>query len=289
MGSCISSESEGIAFHPNTRGYNISLSDCKCRAQRNNSFHDGLLFSDRPLKPHERVWVKILQHEERWHGALRVGVTSVDPSIMDPALLPPYACPDLTILNDFWAIGLSQHLFNAGTVLCFWVDTKGRVFCQKDGDQLPSILFAGVPKKTPLWAMLDVYGQTKAVQLLGCSRKLKPSPTCSCCPDQVPCTVNTGKSLPSPKSPSTTQDHLIDEHLSSMTQDFSLSLEEDDLICVICQDRSSDTMLLPCCHRSFCFFCSKKVQKQNARCPLCRQDILLLQKICFSKPSPTPG
>lgn len=101
-----------------------------------------------------------------WSGALRLGFTSKDPSRINPDSLPKYACPDLVSQSGFWAKALPEEFANEGNLISFWVDKKGRVF-YRINDSSPMLFFSGVRTTEPLWALIDVYGLTRGVQLLG--------------------------------------------------------------------------------------------------------------------------
>lgn len=101
-----------------------------------------------------------------WSGALRLGFTSKDPSRINPDTLPKYACPDLVSQSGFWAKALPEEFANEGNIIAFWVDKKGRVFYRVN-DSAAMLFFSGVRTAEPLWALIDVYGLTRGVQLLG--------------------------------------------------------------------------------------------------------------------------
>lgn len=88
--------------------------------------------------------------------------------------MPKYACPDLVSQSGFWAKALPEELSNEGNVISFWVDKKGRVF-YRINDSSPMLFFSGVQVPEPLWALIDIYGLTRGVQLLGESCKKKNS------------------------------------------------------------------------------------------------------------------
>lgn len=109
-----------------------------------------------------------------WSGALRLGFTSKDPSRIHPDSLPKYACPDLVSQSGFWAKALPEEFANEGNIIAFWVDKKGRVF-YRINDSAAMLFFNGVRTADPLWALVDVYGLTRGVQLLGeCPLPLAP-------------------------------------------------------------------------------------------------------------------
>lgn len=101
-----------------------------------------------------------------WSGALRLGFTSKDPSRINPDTLPKYACPDLVSQSGFWAKALPEEFANEGNIIAFWVDKKGRVFYRVN-ESAAMLFFSGVRTAEPLWALIDVYGLTRGVQLLG--------------------------------------------------------------------------------------------------------------------------
>ncbi|XP_056425181.1 E3 ubiquitin-protein ligase NEURL3 [Hyla sarda] len=285
MGLTCSSATQGLAFHPYTKGHNIQLSSCLHQAKRGHSFHDGIIFSNRPLLPKEKVWIRILEAERRWHGALRVGFTSVDPNSIESTNLPPFACPNLTNSPDFWAMGIADELCMEGEEICFWVNKKGQALVKKRGRFKPKVLFSGIPRKKALWVMIDVYGQTKAVQLLDSKTKRLFTPCCSpdnkeppnLASDHSGTTVKKNQYLPSPQF----KQHMakptkLDPRLETVNL---LPFREDDTYCVICQDRTADTLLLPCRHCSFCQQCVLKIRGQNNICPLCRQSIFITKSV----------
>uniref|UniRef100_A0A8C5MQD9 Uncharacterized protein n=1 Tax=Leptobrachium leishanense TaxID=445787 RepID=A0A8C5MQD9_9ANUR len=282
MGLCVSSEAQGgISFHAAVRGQHIAFGPCNHHVERIQSFHNGLLFSDRPLHPKEKLWVRIALDEVRWYGGLRLGFTSVDPNSLNPRTLPPFACPDLAKMEGFWAACIPEELCQVGSLMSFWVNRKGQAFCQGENDRQPRKILKGISRKVPLWAIVDVYGRTKAIQLLESSRGKQPCP-CNCLPNKVSQT-QTSELSPGCKKPRGSS------YSSSFGPEnpviFSISKPIDSRIfldgdptCVICMDRPTDAMLTHCQHRSFCMNCALKLYRQNANCPLCRQKIFCIQR-----------
>lgn len=68
--------------------------------------------------------------------------------------------------SGFWAKALPEEFANEGNIIAFWVDKKGRVF-YRINDSAAMLFFNGVRTADPLWALVDVYGLTRGVQLLG--------------------------------------------------------------------------------------------------------------------------
>ncbi|KPP71921.1 E3 ubiquitin-protein ligase NEURL3-like [Scleropages formosus] len=152
-----------ITFHAAAKGTKVSLSLGDRRAERvGNTFKNGLVFSSRPLLVKERVCLRVDRSTQHWHGALRVGFTAFKPTCQP---LPPFAIPDLTNKPGYWA-GLvpTAHAF-LGSELQFWVTSCGRLMLEVLG-RTQICLQEGIDVTGPLWAMIDVYGQSSAVLLL---------------------------------------------------------------------------------------------------------------------------
>ncbi|XP_053056964.1 E3 ubiquitin-protein ligase NEURL3 isoform X3 [Acinonyx jubatus] len=172
MGAQLSSQAdtkaprETLRFHPEAKGAQVRLDAQRCTARRNATFHDGIVFSQRPVLPGERVAVRVVWHEGGWCGGLRVGFTRLDPARVSAPSLPPFVCPDLELQSPTWAAMLPEGCALAGDVVCFWVNRRGRLFVRvNSGPRL--LLRKGVLMGAPLWAVMDVYGTTKAIKLLG--------------------------------------------------------------------------------------------------------------------------
>uniref|UniRef100_A0A3Q2CEA6 E3 ubiquitin-protein ligase NEURL1 n=1 Tax=Cyprinodon variegatus TaxID=28743 RepID=A0A3Q2CEA6_CYPVA len=154
-----------LLFHPNTKGSQIVMDLAQKSVKRQASFCNAITFSNRPIALYEQVRLKITKKQCCWSGALRLGFTSKDPSRINPDNLPKYACPDLVSQSGFWAKALPEEFANEGNIIAFWVDKKGRVF-YRINESSPMLFFSGVRTAEPLWALIDVYGLTRGVQLL---------------------------------------------------------------------------------------------------------------------------
>uniref|UniRef100_A0A674IAB6 Neuralized E3 ubiquitin protein ligase 1 n=1 Tax=Terrapene triunguis TaxID=2587831 RepID=A0A674IAB6_9SAUR len=155
-----------LLFHPHAKGSQIIMDMAQKAVKRQASFCNAITFSNRPIVIYEQVRLKITKKQCCWSGALRLGFTSKDPSRINPDTLPKYACPDLVSQSGFWAKALPEEFANEGNIIAFWVDKKGRVFYRVN-DSAAMLFFSGVRITEPLWALIDVYGLTRGVQLLG--------------------------------------------------------------------------------------------------------------------------
>ncbi|MEQ2235389.1 hypothetical protein ILYODFUR_001891 [Ilyodon furcidens] len=156
---------ESLRFNLHTRGKNIRLDGQLRRATRKNSFCNGITFSHRPVHLYEKVRLRLTGVHTGWSGALRFGFTSLDPSDLEAADIPKYACPDLVTRPGYWAKALPERLALKDNVLSFWADRHGRVFYSiNDGE--PILFHCGLSIGCPLWAIIDIYGITQEVTLL---------------------------------------------------------------------------------------------------------------------------
>lgn len=157
---------EALRFHEDARGAQVHLDEVGCIARRCATFHDGIVFSQRPVWPGERVALRVLRQEGGWCGGLRVGFTRLDPARVSAPCLPPFVCPDLELQSPTWASLLPEGCVRAGSIVCFWVNRRGWLYAKVNAGR-PLLLRKDVLMGAPLWAVMDVYGTTKAIELLG--------------------------------------------------------------------------------------------------------------------------
>ncbi|XP_076441170.1 uncharacterized protein LOC143280419 [Babylonia areolata] len=149
-----------MKFHP-THGTAVTLSqDCTAAARDEATFCNGIVFSDQPLQPGQKVCVE-LDCVGSWSGALRLGVTTVNPSTLSAQDLPKYAYPNLTTREGFWARALPERLVRVGSQVMTYVTEDGQLQVFVDG-QHKGVLLANLPvgATSAFWLMLDVYGNT---------------------------------------------------------------------------------------------------------------------------------
>ncbi|XP_053520491.1 E3 ubiquitin-protein ligase NEURL3 isoform X2 [Artibeus jamaicensis] len=248
---------EILRFHPEAKGAQVILDAKRITAYRLATFHDGIVFSQRPVQPGERVALRVLGHESGWHGGLRVGFTRLNPAHVPAPSLPPFVCPDLEQQSPTWAALLPDGCALAGDIVSFWVSRHGRLCAQVNrGRRL--LLRRRVPVGAPLWAVMDVYGTTKAIELL----------SEAICPDQAPPLGGGGRSGDQAASalPTASPWALREETPS----DSEATAGEECAICLHC---AADTCLVPCGHTHFCSCCAWRVFRDTAKCPVCRCEV----------------
>lgn len=155
-----------LTFHCQVYGEQVSLSHgCRLATRTASTFKNGLVFSSRPVGIQERICLKVRTSSLSWHGALRVGFTQVHPAATARPLAP-MAIPDLIQEPGHWAVAVNESYCRVGSELEFWVSSGGKVFLCVDNNTEQEIL-GGVDVSQPLWAVIDVYGQTSSIFLQG--------------------------------------------------------------------------------------------------------------------------
>ena len=153
-----------LAFHQ-IHGENIELCFDRRVARRTESFCKAVTFSNRPVLVGEKVYIRFLEISDSWSGVIRMGFTSYDPVTLSSAGLPRYACPDLTNKPGSWAKALSERFAVQGAVLYFYVTQTGDVHFGVNGED-KGFFFGDVETRGPLWAVVDVYGNSTAIELV---------------------------------------------------------------------------------------------------------------------------
>ena len=83
---------------------------------------------------------------------------------------------DLTSRPGFWGKALPERYVDVGVLFAFHFTASGDVMLNVNG-QDKGVFLTGVDARTPLWIMVDIYGNTKAVQFVG--KNLTPPPSSS--------------------------------------------------------------------------------------------------------------
>ncbi|XP_064461051.1 protein neuralized-like isoform X2 [Ornithodoros turicata] len=157
------SSTQPVVFH-NVHGDNIRLEQNSSVARRVESFCKAIVFSSRPIQVNEKVMIKLTEISSSWSGALRLGFTSHDPVSLQNNM-PKYACPDLTNRPGNWAKALGERYAVEGAILHYFVNSSGEAFFGIDGEE-KGMLLSGVDTSVPLWALIDIYGNTTTIEMV---------------------------------------------------------------------------------------------------------------------------
>ena len=166
-------------FHT-CHGKNIVLSPNRKLATRSGSFCNAIVFTYRPLRLQDPLHLQLIQSTQGWSGVIRFGFTCHCPDRLKPNTMPKYACPDLTVKQGYWVKALRETLAANGNILSFFVNSRGEVFYSINGEPY-HMFFNGVDVAKPLWALIDVYGNTTGIRIIG---KVKLKQFCLHCYSQ---------------------------------------------------------------------------------------------------------
>lgn len=166
-GSHANSMRRPILFH-SSHSENIRISRDGAVARRVESFCKGISFSNRPIKVNEKIYLKVAETSNNWSGVLRFGFTTMDPHNVRPASLPKYTCPDLTNKPGNWGKALAERYAQSDNIIYFFITHNGEVHYGVNGED-KGMFFSGVDVTGYLWALIDIYGNTIAIEIVGWS------------------------------------------------------------------------------------------------------------------------
>lgn len=257
-----------LTFHPGAVGEKITLSHGNCRASRElETFKDGLVFSSRPVKIREKVEFRVERSLLAWVGAVRVGFTNVNPT-RGPLL--PLAIPYLTELCGYWAMPVPHEYCLPGTTVSLWMDPTGKL-CFKTSTGIFDCQQTDLDLTQPLWAIIDVYGQSTTVCLLRTVRRNSLMVKKSC--PNPPSTFTCGYEDTPPKLKKKIK--MCDKESKRCQQDENnprTSECSQENLCSVCLVHKA-CLALRCGHRCLCLPCANRVITEFGTCPLCRQSI----------------
>uniref|UniRef100_A0A4W3K6H9 Neuralized E3 ubiquitin protein ligase 1B n=1 Tax=Callorhinchus milii TaxID=7868 RepID=A0A4W3K6H9_CALMI len=276
-----------LFFNPSTKGSAIQLDSSNCSARRKFSFCNGIIFTNRPVGMQEEVRFRITKNNVLLCGGLRLGCTIFDPSLIDPKALPKFVCPNLAEKPGFWGFGIHQEDVKEGTIISLWVNKKGQ-FWYRVNKKEQYLLTKGLPNKWPLWFMLDLYGSTCEVQLLGKNLTVDQNLTlASSMSSFYSKTILEAKDNPrllfsSPtgySSPNESSSFADTMPSGTRAQCFGTP----DAECIICFTRQVDTFFYGCGHLCTCYICAQECLSRNMNCPMCRKPIKeIIKTFCSS-------
>lgn len=172
-----------ISFHP-IHGENIRLSSDGTSAKRIDSFCKGIVFSCRPIREKERIYIKLGTFNYNWSGTLRFGFTTVNPSSFKSCSnVPKYVAPDMSSKPGTRAVAVPERYLASGNILCMYY-TGDTVYYSFNGEKKKSFKFGDRFFNSPslpnnvksdknlkniqqgIWALFDVYGSATSIELL---------------------------------------------------------------------------------------------------------------------------
>ncbi|XP_061127695.1 E3 ubiquitin-protein ligase NEURL3-like isoform X2 [Syngnathus typhle] len=245
-----------LTFHYRAVGDKVHLSQgCRHAKRSNDSFKNGLLFSNRPVSVQERIRLRIEANSASWDGTMRVGLTSVPPDSRSLPL-PSMAIPDLNDTHGHWVAPMHEEFCKAGSEFEFWVSRSGRLYVSNQSVRKHKLLDE-VTLSQPVWAVFDLYGQTCAITLLGSEKRL------------MCFTMRSRLSLPSSVSDTNS---MTSDDFSHRNQLLLTTEGGEEATCVVCLGEKP-IISLPCGHCCLCRACAIRVFESFGTCPLCRQSM----------------
>lgn len=85
-----------------------------------------------------------------------------------------FCLTDLTNKTGYWAKALAEKFVERECILFYYVTAAGDVHFGINGEE-KGIFLSGVETRGQLWAMIDVYGNTTAIELLDARHQLNNS------------------------------------------------------------------------------------------------------------------
>ena len=179
-----------IFFHP-VCGSKVQISDCATVALRDpDTYHNGLLFVNSPLLCNRTYLFTIVEKSERCLGNLRIGVTDVNPSVLAKNPEPwPADSMDFSSAREgeFWHVCQIFQACNVGDVIAVFVTKLSKTSNQRvvmfniihpkaaaSSSSPESELWNGwlklcdvTPVTGQLWLLIDLFGKTNSVALIG--------------------------------------------------------------------------------------------------------------------------
>ncbi|XP_041360166.1 uncharacterized protein LOC121376383 [Gigantopelta aegis] len=153
-----------MKFHY-VHGSAVTLSSDKQHATRTDThFCNGIVFGHQPISIGKKYCIE-LSCIIAWSGAIRIGLTTINPVTLNQDDIPKYAFPDLMRKEGYWVRSLNESLVSPGARLTFYVTSAGQLQLFVDGDHKGALL-ANLPTNQPLWLILDIYGNTNGAKFV---------------------------------------------------------------------------------------------------------------------------
>ena len=157
-------EQLSLQFHK-THGCHVKMSADMRTATRVKGSDKAVCFSNRPVVVRERIHVEILDTTDSLEEAMRIGFTHFNPAEMDESQIPTAMWTRFKTRPGYWTTDVMQDIANKGNVFSFYATRAGGVTYQKSGKV--TITFNDFDPSPPMWAVIDVFGNTTSVKIVG--------------------------------------------------------------------------------------------------------------------------
>ncbi|XP_072315152.1 neuralized-like protein 4 isoform X4 [Eucyclogobius newberryi] len=171
-------------LHPRS-GKLIGLSNSNRTARRNQpvqEFNHGLVLSKEPLRDRDVFTVRIDKKVNSWSGSIEIGVTALDPAVLDfPSSATglkggSWIVSGCSVLRDGRSVleeyGRDLDQLAEGDRVGIQRNSRGELHLWVNGQDCGAAA-SGLPPK--LWAVVDLYGKCTQVTVVSC----EPPPACA--------------------------------------------------------------------------------------------------------------
>ncbi|KAK1886644.1 E3 ubiquitin-protein ligase NEURL1 [Dissostichus eleginoides] len=155
-----------LHFHQ-LRGAHIKTLDEQTVARSEHAREERtLVFTNRPLRTGETVFIKVTKSSPARSGSLSYGVTSCDPAVLRPSDLP-YNPEALVDRKEFWAVCRVPTPLQSSDILGFLVNQEGEVILSHNGTNVG--MQVCVDNSRPLWMFFGLHGAVTQLRILAFS------------------------------------------------------------------------------------------------------------------------
>lgn len=120
----------------------------------------GICFTNRSLEIGEKVYVRIAETYARWSSSVDLGFTNTDPA--RNAVLPMHS---LLGISENKVIKRLQILPAINNVICMSINNDATVSCSFNDRLQFTEKLTHVSVKDPIWLVIDLFGNTKAIEI----------------------------------------------------------------------------------------------------------------------------
>jgi protein neuralized len=154
-----------LRFHALRASAHIRILDEQTVARLEHGRDDrALVFTSRPVRVAETIFVKVTRSGGARPGALSFGVTTCDPGTLRPADVP---CNSEALVDrkEFWAVSRVPGPLHSGDILGLVVNADGELHLSHNGAAAGMQLY--VDASQPLWMLFGLHGAITQVRILG--------------------------------------------------------------------------------------------------------------------------
>ncbi|KAJ3656929.1 hypothetical protein Zmor_015974 [Zophobas morio] len=150
-----------IRFHE-THGIDISISHKSTTARSAQTNHNGLVFISEPIRPFQKIAIKLVEVSDKYPTIISIGFTSHDPSAMRDDL-PLKSRSELKIKQGFWICTPPKQCCVRDAVLQFYVSPSGNIHFGVNGVE-KACFDKNVDTSGQLWGLVDIRSPLTAIE-----------------------------------------------------------------------------------------------------------------------------